>query len=75
VDKRFRRVEYPRRHNRGGKMSDEYKCSQCGDELTERYWHCHYAGDDEENRVCGEGGCWADWIQFNMTEIEMREEE
>ena len=50
-------------------LDNTYKCSQCGDVLTARYWYCYYAGDGEENRVCGEGTCWADWIQYNMEEV------
>jgi len=53
---------------------EEYKCSQCGDKLTDNYFHCYYAGDDEDNRVCGEGDCWANWIQFNMEEVEIEKE-
>ena len=52
-----------------------YKCSQCGDELTDSYWYCYYSGDVEENRVCGEGTCWADWIQYNMEEVIIEEDE
>ena len=50
-------------------LDNTYKCSQCGGVLTDRYWYCYYAGDVEENRVCGEGTCWADWIQYNMEEV------
>tara|TARA_R100001594_G_scaffold15080_1_gene31786 strand:+ start:1204 stop:1371 length:168 start_codon:yes stop_codon:yes gene_type:complete len=51
------------------------KCSQCGSKITETYWHCYYAGDSEENRVCGEGNCWAEWIQFNMEEVQIEGDE
>ena len=56
-------------------MDDAYKCSQCGCSLTEEYWYCYYAGDDECNRVCGEGDCWADWIQINMEQVTIEEED
>ena len=56
-------------------MDDAYKCSQCGCSLTEEYWYCWYAGNDDDNRVCGEGDCWADWIQFNMEQVTIEEEE
>ena len=46
-----------------------HRCSQCGQELTETYYRCWYAGPEEENTVCGDGGCWAEWIQVNMTTI------
>ena len=49
----------------------KYECSQCGDTLTGSYWYCYYSGDSEDNRVCGEGNCWADWIQYHMEEVVM----
>ena len=54
--------------------SNAYKCSQCGCSLTEQYWYCWYAGDDDCNRVCGEGDCWADWIQINMEQVTIGDE-
>ena len=51
------------------------KCSQCGTELTETYYRCWYAGPEDENIVCGEGDCWAEWIQINMEEIEIEKED
>ena len=54
---------------------EKYKCCECGKELTENYFYCYYSGDCEENRVCGEGDCWADWIQWNMEEVEIEKEE
>ena len=44
-------------------------CSQCGHELGESYWTCWGSCQfSKENMVCGEGECWADWIQENMYE-------
>ena len=54
--------------------SNAYECSQCGCSLTEEYWYCYYAGDDDCNRVCGEGDCWADWIQINMEQVTIGDE-
>ena len=51
-----------------------YKCYECGQELTEIYYRCYYAGDDNCNIVCGEGDCWANWIQINMEEVEIEKE-
>ena len=51
-----------------------YKCSECGEELTDYYYRCYYAGDDTSNIVCGEGDCWANWIQINMEEIDIEKE-
>ena len=54
---------------------EEYKCCECGTELTDNYYYCYYSGDVEENRVCGEANCWADWIQWNMEEVEIEKGE
>ena len=51
-----------------------YKCSECGQELTDYYYRCYYAGDDDCNIVCDKGDCWADWIQINMEAIEIEKE-
>jgi len=43
-----------------------YNCSQCGKVLTDEIWACHYSFEwDTENILCGEGSCWADWMQVN----------
>jgi len=54
---------------------EKYKCCECDQELTDNYFYCYYSGDCEENRVCGEGDCWANWIQWNMEEVEIEKEE
>ena len=42
------------------------KCSQCGCELQDESWACHYTFEfDTSNILCGEGECWADWMQDN----------
>ena len=51
-----------------------YKCSECGCSLTEVYYRCYYAGDDDCNILCGEGDCWADWMQVNTEEITIGDE-
>ena len=44
----------------------EIKCSQCQEILTDEYWSCYYADEYyEDNILCGDGGCWADWMQDN----------
>ena len=50
------------------------KCYECQEELTDVYYRCWYAGPEDENTVCGEGDCWAEWIQVNMEEIEIEKE-
>ena len=49
-------------------MEEAYKCSECGTSLTEVYYRCYYAGDDDCNKLCGEGDCWAEWMQDNTQE-------
>ena len=49
-------------------MSEEEKelCSQCGKEIDGRPWYCYYADQyDNNNLLCGEGDCWAMWMQMN----------
>ena len=43
------------------------KCSQCHQEIEgNEYWANYYACQySEENILCGEGECWADWMQEN----------
>ena len=43
------------------------KCSQCRQEIEgNEYWANHYACQySDENILCGEAGCWADWMQEN----------
>ena len=59
----------------GMENSNAYKCSECGCSLTEVYYRCYYAGDDDCNILCGEGDCWADWMQVNTEEIKIEEDE
>jgi hypothetical protein len=43
-------------------------CCSCGEEITEEYWTNHYACEfSEENILCGDGDCWAEWMQENTT--------
>ena len=50
-------------------------CSQCGEELTETIWANYYSFEwDTENILCGDGGCWADWMQENTHEHEIEKE-
>ena len=50
------------------------KCYYCHNKLTDVYYRCWYDGPEDENTVCGEGDCWAEWIQVNMEEIEIEKE-
>ena len=57
-------------------MAEEYKCSYCGEELTEEYYACYYADEcDSNNILCGEGECWADWMQENTWGYTIEKEE
>ena len=49
--------------------SNAYKCAQCGCSLTEVYYANYYSSQyDECNMLCGEGDCWAEWMQDNTQE-------
>lgn len=42
------------------------ECHQCGEVLTEEYWSNYYSCEySEENILCGDGDCWAEWMQDN----------
>tara|TARA_A100001201_G_scaffold65190_4_gene61308 strand:- start:1234 stop:1491 length:258 start_codon:yes stop_codon:yes gene_type:complete len=42
------------------------QCSQCGCELEDEIWASHYAYEwDSCNILCGDGDCWAGWMQDN----------
>tara|TARA_R100000808_G_C2009303_1_gene62609 strand:+ start:14 stop:193 length:180 start_codon:yes stop_codon:yes gene_type:complete len=56
--------------------SNASKCYYCHTSLTETYWACYYSYEgDTSNMVCGEASCWADWIQDNMQEHTIGEDE
>ena len=43
---------------------DIINCSQCGCELEDEIWASYYAYEwDTENILCGDGDCWAGWMQ------------
>ena len=48
-------------------MDKVIKCSQCAEEIHEdEYYACYYSCEySEENILCGEGDCWAMWMQMN----------
>ena len=46
-----------------------YTCCQCGEE-TDKAYYCYYAGDTEDNHLCENGDCWADWMQDNTYEVD-----
>ena len=54
----------------------EIKCSQCHKILTDEYWSCYYADEYyEDNMLCGDGSCWAEWMQINTQIHEIEREE
>ena len=56
--------------------SETYSCYYCDTSLPETWWACYYSYEgDTSNIVCGEGDCWAAWIQDNMEEHTIGEEE
>ena len=54
-------------------MTKEY-CSQCDKEIIGDVWYNYYAGDLDENILCGSGECWAEWMQDNTTSREIEDE-
>ena len=52
-------------------MSEEKThCSQCGSVIEGNPWYCYYADQySKDNLLCGEGNCWADWMQNNTCQI------
>ena len=57
-------------------MAVIYYCSQCNEELTEEIWANYYSYEwDTENILCGDGDCWAGWMQDNTHSHEIEQEE
>ena len=57
-------------------MTEKYKCSQCGEELTEEIWANYYTFEwDGDNILCGDGDCWAGWMQDNTFSHTIEKEE
>ena len=57
-------------------MSEEHKCSQCGEVLTDEIWANYYCFEwDTENILCGDGDCWAGWMQDNTQSHTIEKEE
>jgi uncharacterized CHY-type Zn-finger protein len=57
-------------------MTEKYKCSQCGEELTEEIWANYYTSEwDVNNILCGDGDCWAGWMQDNTFSHTIEKEE
>ena len=55
---------------------ESYSCYYCSTSLTETWWACYYSYEgDTSNIVCGEADCWADWIQDNMQEHTIGEDD
>ena len=57
-------------------MSEQYKCYYCDEELVDKFYANYYTYEyDPENMLCGDGDCWANWMQDNTFEIEIEEDE
>ena len=67
------------RHTRQIKEKEKEmkKCSQCRQEIEgNEYWANYYACQySNENILCGEGECWADWMQENTFSHTIDDEE
>ena len=58
------------------KKKEQYNCYYCGNDLKDIFYACYYCYEyDTSNMLCGEGECWANWMQDNTVEIEMEEDE
>jgi len=45
-------------------------CSQCGKVIEDKPWYCYYADQySSDNLLCGNGDCWAGWMQNNTCQI------
>ena len=52
-----------------------YKCYYCDMELTDTFYANHYCFEyDTSNMLCGNGNCWAEWMQDNTQEYTIEEE-
>ena len=57
-------------------MSEKIKCSQCGEVLKDEMWANYYCFEwDNDNMLCGDGDCWAGWMQNNTHSHEIEREE
>ena len=56
------------------KMS-EYKCYYCSEKLVDKFYANYYTYEyDTENMLCGDGDCWANWMQDNTQEHTIEED-
>ena len=56
-------------------MSD-YECYYCNEELKDKFYANYYTYEyDQENMLCGNANCWAEWMQDNTNEYEIEEDE
>tara|TARA_R100000742_G_C4231202_1_gene52717 strand:+ start:96 stop:272 length:177 start_codon:yes stop_codon:yes gene_type:complete len=57
-------------------MIEPKECYICDEELTEEYWTNYYACEfSEENTLCGNGDCWAEWMQDNTQSHKIEQEQ
>ena len=55
--------------------ASRYKCYYCNTKLTDTFYANHYCYEyDTSNMLCGNGDCWAEWMQNNTNEHTIEEE-
>ena len=48
----------------------QVECAICQKKITDAPWYCYYADEyDESNLLCGDGNCWAEWMQHNTCQL------
>ena len=56
-------------------MEESYECYYCNTELTDVFYANYYSCEhDISNRLCGNGNCWAEWMQENTQEYTIEED-
>ena len=57
-------------------MAEPIRCYMCGVKITTEYWANYYACEfSNENILCGDGDCWAEWMQDNTHSHNIEQEE
>ena len=52
------------------------KCYYCDTKLTDTFYANYYSYEyDTSNMLCGNGNCWAEWMQDNTQEYTLEEDE
>ena len=56
-------------------MEESHECYYCNTELTDVFYANYYSCEhDTSNMLCGDGNCWAEWMQDNTQEYTIEED-